>query len=144
MTLGIWAVGWITGNFWLNITHASGPIPSLKTIHSAESTVVEVPANVYPPEMVAFWWAVPGAAYLYFILFGANREVLSDYQKLWVWFRTRVLRQTVPVESMSATEYVFPVQILREIRYVLTASPDLPVIVCPRISRHLPSTKARS
>ena len=106
MILGIWGVGWIIGDFSLNIMYASGPTPSWKTIHSTESTVVEVPANLYPPETVAFWWAAPGAAYLYFILFGTSREVLSDYQKFWVWFRTRVLGQTVLVESMSAAEYV--------------------------------------
>jgi hypothetical protein len=146
LILGIWDVCWISTGFRLAIL-GSGPLPSWKTIHSSDSQVV-IPDRT--PESIALhlalWWSIPGSAYLYFLLFGASREVLSDYQKFWVWFRIRVLRQTVPLESVSTTKYVLPFQILREIFSILTAlfSLDLPVIVCPRISRPLPSINAGS
>src|ERR1700722_16967174 len=143
MSLGIWGVGWLSTSFRALTIGGNDPLPSWKVIHSGDSTVMKMTPT---PDSIAInsalWWAVPGSAYIYFILFGASREVLSDYQKFWVWFRIRVLRQTVPVESMSTTEYVLPFQTLREIFSILTAlfSLDSPVIVCPRISRRLPST----
>jgi len=142
IAFGIWDIGWISTGFDLAIL-GSGSLPSWKTVHSGDSKVAT--PDLKPDLMainLALWWAVPGAAYLYFLLFGASREVLSDYRKFWVWFRIRVLRQTVPVESVSTTKYVLPFQTLREIFSILTAlfSLDSPVIVCPRISRRLPST----
>jgi len=138
MSLGIWGVGWLSTSFRALTIGGNDPLPSWKVIHSGDSTVMKMTPT---PDSIAInsalWWAVPGSAYIYFILFGASREVLSDYQKFWVWFRIRVLRQTVPVESMSTTEYVLPSQVLREICSILTVllSLDLHLIIMyPRIS----------
>jgi hypothetical protein len=105
MALGIWGVGWISLSVGASIAGGSDPLPSWKAIHSDDSTVFVVPTLDLTPGSiainVALWWAVPSAAYLYFLLFGSNREVLSDYQNFWIWFKTRVLRQTVPVNSST-------------------------------------------
>ena len=137
MSLGIWGVGWLSTSFRALTIGGNDPLPSWKVIHSGDSTVMKMTPT---PDSIAInsalWWAVPGSAYIYFILFGASREVLSDYQKFWVWFRIRVLRQTV-VKSMSTTEYVLPSQVLREICSILTVllSLDLHLIIMyPRIS----------
>jgi len=146
IAFGIWDIGWISAAFNFAII-GNGSLPSWKAVHSGDSKVDTLAPT---PELMAIyfalWWAIPGSAYLYFLLFGASREVLSDYQKFWVWFRIRVLRQTVPVESVSTTKYVLPFQTLCEIISILTAlfSLDSPVIVYPRISRPLPSTNTGS
>jgi pheromone a factor receptor len=140
-SLGIWGVGWLSASFRALNYGGNNPLPSWEVIHSGDSTVMKIPTTSLTPESIAInlalWWAVPGSAYIYFILFGASREVLSDYQKFWVWFRIRVLRQTVPMESMSTTEYVLPSHVLRDMCSILTAllSLDLQLIIMyPRIS----------
>lgn len=106
MALGIWGVVWISISVWANIAGGSDPLPSWKAIHSDDSAIVEVPILDLTPGSIAInialWWDVPSAAYLYFLLFGSSREVLSDYQSFWIWFKTRVLRQRVPVNSSTS------------------------------------------
>jgi len=107
MVLGIWGVVWIAFEFSLNVADNNNPPPSWKAIHAGDSTPVDIPSIVMTRKALstdfALWWSIPGAAYLYFLLFGTSRDVLSDYQKLGGSFRTRVLRQTVSSMPLSTT-----------------------------------------
>jgi len=107
MILGIWSIGWTSFVLRCVILTGNYPLPNWKAIHSDDSTVYEFPTMALTPEsissLLALWWSTPGSAYLYFLLFGTSREVLSDYRKFWVWFRTRALRQMAPVNSSTCT-----------------------------------------
>jgi hypothetical protein len=113
MILGLWGTGWILFLLVIDITKGGNyPLPSWKAIHSNDSHVYTDPTARLTREDIsihsALWWAFPSAAYVYFLLFATNREVLSDYQNFWVWFRTRVLGQIVQTNSTLTirTEYV--------------------------------------
>jgi hypothetical protein len=51
-----------------------------------------------------FWWGIPGAAYIFFALFGTSRDVFSEYTRLWTWFSTTVLRRPLPTKEWSMSE----------------------------------------
>ena len=113
ITLGIWGIGWISYYLKSLTTNGNDHLPSWKVIHSNHSTIVELPAILMTPgsitSQLALWWGLPGGAYLYFLLFGTSREVLSDYQRFWVRFRTRVLMQAEPANSsMSVCDGYVP------------------------------------
>jgi hypothetical protein len=106
MTVGLWSTGWTSYYLQSIMMNGNHPLPNWKAIHSDYSTIVELPTIAMTPGFItsqlALWWALPGAAYLYFLLFGTSREVLSDYQVFWVWFRSGGLRQMVPVNSFMS------------------------------------------
>jgi len=107
MALGIWSTGWTSFALRYPILNQPLPLPSWDAIHSHDSAVYEVPTVALTPEFLsslsAIWWCAPGSAFLYFLLFGTSREVLSDYQKIWVWFRTRALKQTAAENFSMST-----------------------------------------
>ena len=104
MVLGLWGTGWILFLLVIDIKYDNNPLPSWRVVHSSDSDVYAFPTSSLTPDIIsinlALWWAFPSAAYVFFLLFATNREVISDYQKVWVWFRTRVLGQIVQTNSM--------------------------------------------
>jgi pheromone a factor receptor len=100
MATGIWGAVW--NSLQLNHAIQSGifPIPSWHELHKGDSTVMKLPLVNLSPEKLAsvrlFWWRVPGGAFFFFMLFGTNREVFSEYARLWTWFSTTVLRRPLP------------------------------------------------
>jgi hypothetical protein len=119
MVLGLWGLAWISFELQLNVENGSIPLPLLswKAIHADDSSVLEVPTVLLTPQALlnlrALWYAVPGAGYLYFLLFGASQDVFAEYYLFWTWFRTRVLGQ-VPVKFIVGSTirpgyvYFFP------------------------------------
>jgi Pheromone A receptor len=100
MVIGIWGVVWLSLQLSNAIKFGTRPLPSWRALHKGDSTVVELPLVVVKPAelmiYLMFWWAIPGAAYIFFVLFGTSRDVFSEYIKLWIWFRTTVLRRPLP------------------------------------------------
>ena len=100
MVIGTWGVVWVS----LQLNHAirSGifPLPSWHALHQGDSTVMKIPFSPEKFEAVRlFWWRTPGGAYFFFVLFGTNREVFSEYTRLWTWFSTTVLRRSLPAKE---------------------------------------------
>jgi len=105
MTIGIWGVVW--GTFQLINVVKSGlyPLVSWSAIHEGDSTVIEIPLVVIGSvDLVAywlFWWIVPGAAYIFFLLFGTSSDIFLEYKRLWISFGTTVLGRPLPEEERS-------------------------------------------
>jgi hypothetical protein len=131
MAVGIWELFWIA--FYIHLNASSGsiplPLPSWNAIHANDSSVLEIPTVLMSPSFisdnVAMWYALPGAGYLYFLLFGMSREVFSEYYKFWIWFRTRVLGRPVPVRSIKISS--MPFQYARFFELLFEMSSYLPV-----------------
>ena len=100
MVIGVWGVVW--GSFQLaNIIETGvAPLPNWSTIHQDDSTVVELPLVLLGSANLLgfwlFWWTVPGAAYIFFLVFGTSRDIFLEYRRLWIWFRTTVLGRPLP------------------------------------------------
>jgi hypothetical protein len=115
MILGIWGVVWIAIEIQVIASSGSAPVPSWKAIHDGESDVLELPSILLGPEVIyqsyVIWWGVPGAALLFFLLFGTSYDVLYEYVRFWAWFRTTVLRQPLQERGFTMStirsQYVF-------------------------------------
>jgi hypothetical protein len=107
MVLGFWGVVWIAAEIPPIVAEGIDPLPSWSVIHALDRVPFQLPTASMTPEghhsFLVFWWAIPGAAYIYFVLFGANRDVLTEYPKMWMWVRTKILRLPPPVQSQVAT-----------------------------------------
>jgi hypothetical protein len=150
MVLGIWGLAWISFEVQLNVENGSIPLPlpSWDAIHADDSVPLELPTVLLKPVVIsnimAIWYAIPGAGYFYFLFFGASQEVFAEYLLFWSWFRTRVLGMPVPVKStVGSTIRSGYVMLLSPLGCIV---PDLllltrlfsvellPVIFCPRMS----------
>src|ERR1700733_3921886 len=103
MTIGTWGVVWGTLQL-INVVEAGFyPLGSWREIHQGDSTVMEVPLVVLGSANLAsfwlFWWGIPGAAYMFFLLFGTSSDTFLEYKRFWIWFRTTVLGQRLPEEE---------------------------------------------
>jgi Pheromone A receptor len=103
MTIGTWGVVWGTLQL-INVVEAGFyPLGSWREIHQGDSTVMEVPLVVLGSANLAsywlFWWGIPGAAYMFFLLFGTSSDIFLEYKRFWIWFRTTVLGQRLPEEE---------------------------------------------
>jgi Pheromone A receptor len=100
MVIGIWALVWISLQLKNVIQSGITPLPDWRALHQEDSIVVKVPLAVLSPSVLAsyrlFWWSIPGAAYIFFVLFAINGDVFSEYIKFWIWFKTTVLRRPLP------------------------------------------------
>jgi hypothetical protein len=113
--LGIWGVVWISIEIQVIATDGSYPIPSWKDIHKGDSDIIELPTIIMGPTLVhqlyLLWWGIPGAAFLFFLLFGTSYDVLYEYVKFWAWFRMTVLRQPLREKAVAMStirsQYVF-------------------------------------
>jgi Pheromone A receptor len=100
MVIGIWGVAW--GSFLLSniIEYGLIPLPNWRTIHSYDSVVLELPLVVLSPSDLAsyrlIWWGIPGAAYIFFLVFGTSRDIFLEYKRLWIWFGATVLGRRLP------------------------------------------------
>ena len=107
MTLGIWGIVWISLAIKDSTIWGSLPLYTWKVIHSTDSFVLELPTIVLGPVLVYDYryqsWGVPGAAYIFFLLFATSPEVWSEYQGSWMWFRTKVLRRPLPEKSLTVS-----------------------------------------
>jgi Pheromone A receptor len=97
--------------FWfsLQLNHIIGagifPLPSWNALHKEDSTVIKLPlVDLSPATLKNYrvsWWGIPGGAYIFFMIFGTNRDSFSEYTKLWTWFSTTVLRRPLPAKECS-------------------------------------------
>jgi hypothetical protein len=100
MVIGIWGVIW--GSFQISTIVESGlvPLPDWRTMHPSDSTVGELPLVALGSANLLgfwlFWWTVPGAAYIFFLVFGTSRDIYLEYKRLWICFRTTVLGRPLP------------------------------------------------
>ena len=105
MVIGVWGVVWISMQLSNVVEFGIFPLPSWRALRKQGSIVVQLPLVVLSPAELAsyriFWWGVPGAAYIFFVLFGTSRDVFSEYIKLWTWFSTTVLRRPLPAKEWS-------------------------------------------
>jgi hypothetical protein len=110
MVLGVWGIIWISLDIKYIASYGSFPLPSWDEIHADISEIVEVPTillgpyNVYESRLL--WWGVPGAALLFFFLFGTSYEVLAEYLKFGKWVRSKVFKRPVQIDGVVST-YVF-------------------------------------
>jgi hypothetical protein len=99
LTVGVWGVFWICLEIAWTSQDRTFPVGTWDAIHEYDSLVLEAPTivlgSVVERQILVIWWSIPGAAYVFFILLGTNYDILSEYPKLWNWFRTTVLRQTL-------------------------------------------------
>jgi hypothetical protein len=83
-------------------TDGSQPLASWKGIHQDDGEVYTFPRSTVTPNLfrslMIRWWAIPAEAYIFFILFATSRDVLAEYHKFWVWFKTTVLKRPAPDE----------------------------------------------
>jgi hypothetical protein len=119
MLVGIWGIVWISIDIQQvrrSVEYEFPPLPSWKVIHEDDYEVVELPTIVLGQADISadrlIWWAVPGAAFLFFILFGTSYDVLSEYLRPWTWFRTVVLRRppqqnVVTTSTMIHSRYAY-------------------------------------
>jgi hypothetical protein len=108
MVIGIWGVVWLSLQLNDMVKFGFFPLPNWHALHKGDSTVHEVPLVVLKPSALEsdrlFWWGIPGAAYIYFAVFGTSKDVFSEYTRFWTWFSITVLRRPLPAKEWSMSE----------------------------------------
>jgi hypothetical protein len=123
MVLGIWGVVWISVEIHETVAEGIHPLPNWNVMHQHSRIPFQLPTVLMSQSTLKstllLWWGIPGAAYLYFVLFGTSLDVLAEYPKLWLWVRTKVLGLPPPVRSdiSSSTTFTMP-----RFRYVILIS----------------------
>ncbi|OCH88492.1 fungal pheromone STE3G-protein-coupled receptor [Obba rivulosa] len=82
-----------------NIVGGLRPWTNWNDVHSNFSRIGRFALLQYPPYylqlMILFAWAIPASSIIFFLFFGFSEDVMGDYKRGLVWFRRKVLRQTV-------------------------------------------------
>jgi len=105
MVIGIWGV--VCVSLLLSYVFELGavPLPSWHELHKGDSTVIKLTlVDLSPAGLTtirSFRWGIPGAAFIFFVLFGASNDVFSEYTRPWTWFGTTVLRRRLPAKERS-------------------------------------------
>jgi hypothetical protein len=105
MVIEIYGVVWLSMSVNDSIRFGFFPPLSWHEMHKDDSTVLKHPLVDLSPAQLAknrlAWWGIPGGAYIFFVLFGTNKETFSEYTRLWAWFSTIVLRRPLPAKECS-------------------------------------------
>ncbi|KAG6839253.1 Pheromone B beta 1 receptor [Blastosporella zonata] len=83
------------------------PWTSWAFVHSDFSRIDQYPA-VLTPDIVrrsycVLWWMVPISTWIFVAFFAFGKDAMEEYKKCIVWFRTRVLRQTVSSDASKGS-----------------------------------------
>ncbi|KAG8929293.1 hypothetical protein FRC02_005781 [Tulasnella sp. 418] len=74
-------------------------------VHSNWYRVAQFPRALYPAfywsRLLMTWYIIPIGSILFFIFFGFGQEARVEYGKMILWFRTKVLRQTIRPSNES-------------------------------------------
>jgi hypothetical protein len=94
MILGIWGTTWFSLQLLMLMPGISSTLPGWSVIHAEISVVqrltrADLGVNGTRGQML-LWWAIPGASYIFFALFGTSREVISEYARVWGQFMGRI------------------------------------------------------
>jgi pheromone a factor receptor len=99
--LGITITIWMATELQEVITRPER-LASWKVIHETDGNILTLSRSMLMPvhfrSLMIRWWAIPAESYTFFILFATSRDVLAEYHKIWVWFKTAVLKRPAPEE----------------------------------------------
>jgi len=104
----IWSITVTSYTLWYTIFAVPlRPWTSWSDVHSNFSRIDLYPAAFTPPMIVsseyALWWMVPASTFIFVAFFAFGRDAIVEYKKCFMWFRTRVLRQTVVNEGSKGS-----------------------------------------
>jgi len=105
----IWGTVFASLNLWNNVYPGLRPWTTWADVHSNFSRVdlfsmVGIPAE-YLRMVFLFWWAMPASSVIFFVFFGFGEEAKKEYRKIWVWFRSTVLRKKGEERSKYSTSF---------------------------------------
>jgi hypothetical protein len=111
MLLGIPGTIWVVG-IYQELALGTSPLPNWATIHKHYDTVSFIRASKLSSQhrnsLVIRWWSVLAEAYIFILLFVTSRDVLLEYRRLWVCFKTTVLRHPLPQSKNMAKPDLSP------------------------------------
>jgi pheromone a factor receptor len=104
----VWSITVTSYTLWF--TTISIPIRPWTTWADVHSNWLRIDtyATVFTPQEVLtsyyiLWWTVPASTIIFVAFFAFGRDALLEYKKCFVWFRTRVLRQSAGTQSMKCS-----------------------------------------
>jgi Pheromone A receptor len=99
--LAIPASVWVVGVYQQVAFVGFKPLPSWDVIHEHYNVVAKLKAGKITTQhrnsLLMRWWSILTDGYLVFALFGTSRDVIMEYHKMWLWFKTAVLKYPPPV-----------------------------------------------
>jgi Pheromone A receptor len=93
----VWSVTITSYTLWFTtISIPMRPWTNWADVHS-DWLRIDTFATLFTPQKVIttyyiLWWTVPASTIIFVAFFAFSRSVLEDYQRYFMWFRTRVLR----------------------------------------------------
>jgi Pheromone A receptor len=97
MSLGIPGALWAAGNYQQLGFVGLKPFPDWSTMHKHANRIEKETEGQLSPmhttSLLIRWWSIFAQAYIVFFLFGTSKDLLRDYQIIWVLFKARVFKQ---------------------------------------------------
>ncbi|KAG6807824.1 Pheromone B beta 1 receptor, partial [Tephrocybe sp. NHM501043] len=83
------------------------PWTTCADVHSDFLRIDRYPVRFTPQEVLTsyyvLWWMVPISTFIFVVFFAFGRDAVEEYKRCWLWFRTRILRQSVPCQSSKGS-----------------------------------------
>ncbi|GLB44319.1 putative pheromone A receptor [Lyophyllum shimeji] len=99
----IWGVTTTSYALWFTVIGIPiRPWTTWADVHSDFSRIDQYLSLVTPQQVLTayyvLWWIVPISTLIFVAFFAFGNDAMEEYKKCWIWFRTRVLGQTVSTE----------------------------------------------
>jgi len=106
--LAIPASVWVVGVYQQVAYVGFKPLPSWDAIHAHSNLVSKLKAGkittLHRNSLLMRWWSILTDGYLVFALFGTSNEVIMEYHRMWLWFKTAVFKYPPPVPEKEVKE----------------------------------------
>jgi pheromone a factor receptor len=131
----IWSITITAYALWFTVMAVPiRPWTTWADVHSEFSRIDQYPSIFTPqPILIGYyvlWWMVPISTFIFVAFFAFGRDAVEEYKKCFIWFRIRVLRQTITSDSKKCSFINMP-----KTRYLTALTPHTSglLITRPRI-----------
>jgi Pheromone A receptor len=101
--LSIPASVWVVGAYQQIAYIGFKPLPNWDVIHEHYNVVSELKferlTTKHRNSLLMRWWSISTDGYLVFVIFSTSSEVITEYHRMWLWFKAAVLKYPPPVSE---------------------------------------------
>lgn len=105
----VWSLTITAYTLWFTVMAVPiRPWTTWADVHSDFSRIDQYPV-IFTPQIILtgyyiMWWMVPISTLIFVTFFAFGRDAMDEYKKCFLWFRTRILRQTlIPTNGKGFT-----------------------------------------